>query len=202
MGIAEAEFSMADYDTYPSISAATMPARNVLRQETRTDHDRVDKAFSRFDLGTNDGYARFLGAQWLACREAEAWLASNAEAIPPALQIPERSHLLVKDLADLGTSPPEHGLPYPMPMSLSSASLTGVAYCLAGSSFGARVLIKRIPEDFPRAFLASKLPDKAWQDLIRQIELVQLAGNLPAAISGARHTFRMFQAAADRMATA
>lgn len=200
MGIAEAEFSMADYDSSPSISANVMPARNVLRQETRADHDRVDEAFSRFDLGNSDGYARFLGAQWLACREAEAWLASNAKAIPAALQMPERSHLLFKDLADLGASPPEHGLPYPMPMSLSAASLTGVAYCLAGSSFGARVLVKRIPDTFPRAFLTSKLPDNAWQNLIRQIELVQLAGNLPAAISGARHTFRMFLAAAERMA--
>lgn len=176
----------------------TKPARFVLRDSTRTEHDRVDNAFSRFALDTEDGYAAFLAAHYLAHREIESWLA--LADLPPELRLAERTPLIAADLADLGRIVPAQTLPVPMPGSPGLACSAGVLYCVAGSSFGARVLLQRIPQGAPSRFLAQPLPAGYWQRLVDFLDTIARRGALSTTLASARRTFALFAASADRVA--
>lgn len=174
------------------------PARFVLRDSTRNDHDRVDAAFSRFDLSAPGGYAGFLTAHYLAHREIETWLA--LAEVPPRFRLAERTPLIASDLADLGRDLPTLHLPSPMPMSTAFASGAGILYCLAGSTFGARVLIQRLPQGAPNRFLSQPLPAGYWQRLVDALDAIAREGGLSATLAATRRTFRLFAASAERVA--
>lgn len=176
----------------------TKPARFVLRDSTRIEHDRVDDAFSRFALDTEDGYAAFLRAHYFAHREIESWLA--LADLPPELHLAERTPLIAADLADLGCSLPEQTLPVPMPGSRGLACWAGVLYCIAGSSFGARVLLQRVPQGAPSRFLAQPLPAGYWQRLVDFLDSVARRGALSTTLASARRTFALFAQSAERVA--
>lgn len=185
----------------PDLSTAAgpaKPARFVLRDGTRDEHDRVDDAFSHFDLNTEPGYADFLAAHYLAHREIESWLA--LADLPSELRLAERTPLIAADLADLGHKVPEQTLPTPMPGSPGLSSWAGVLYCVAGSTFGARVLLQRIPQDAPRRFLSQPLPAGYWQRLVDFLDTVARRGALPTTFAAARRTFSVFVKSADRVA--
>ena len=190
--------TMATQPLFPDRQAAARPARLVLRDATRPDHDRVDAAFSAFRLDEDQGYARFLAAQYLAHREAECWLA--LAEIPPRLRLSDRSPLIAADLAALGRDLPRAGLPFPQPPGGSFAQAAGVLYCLAGSSFGGRVLVQRIAPGAPRAFLSFPLPADYWPRLVAVLDGVAAQGGLAACTAGARRTFALFTQCARRIA--
>lgn len=189
---------MATQPLLPDRMTAARPARLVLRDATRPDHDRVDAAFSAFRLDEADGYARFLAAQYRAHREAECWLA--LAAIPCGLRLPERSPLIRADLAALGHDVTGDAVPFPQPPSSSFAPAAGVLYCLAGSSFGGRVLVQRIAADAPRAFLTLPLPADYWPRLVAALDGVAARGGMAACTAGARRTFALFAECARRVA--
>ncbi len=116
-----------------------------LRQATRALHERVDAAFSRFDLADRGGYAGFLIAHAQATTAAERVL-SGAENLPPWRP---RTHLLVEDLDKLGSCAPA-----PMAFAAHEAEAWqwGVLYVLEGSRLGGSVLARRIYAGAPSAF--------------------------------------------------
>ena len=190
---------MATKPLFSEPMADARPARLVLRDATRPDHDRVDAAFSAFRLDEPEGYARFLAAQYLAHREAECWLA-QAE-IPARLRLTDRSPLIAADLAALDRDTPGQGVPFPQPPSGSFAQIAGVLYCLTGSSFGNRVLLQRINRGAPSAFLSFPLPADTWPRLVAALDSVAAQGGMAACIAGARRTFALFAECARRART-
>lgn len=188
---------MASRPQFDQGTGSTKPARFLLRDSTRADHDRVDAAFSRFALDTVEGYADFLCAQYLAHREVESWLALSH--LPAEFRLADRTPLIAADLADLGRPLPAQGLPSPMPSSAGFAVCAGVLYCVAGSSFGAQVLIQRLPHDAPARFLAQPLPAGYWQRLVVSLETIARQGALPATLAAARRTFALFATSAERV---
>ncbi len=174
------------------------PARFVLRDATRSGHDTVDTAFAGFDLGSRDGYARFLAAHYIAHSEAEYWLA--LADLPAPFRLAERTPLIAADLADLGVDAPALPLPQPVPSSTSFAAGAGILYTIAGSTFGAQILITRLADGAPSRLLSQGLPGGYWQRLVDALDRIEAAGALGAAIAASRRTFALFAASADRIA--
>lgn len=172
----------------------------ALRAATRRDHDRVDAAFTAFDLADPKGYVSFLQSQYLAHAQVEAWLA--VLEVPAGLRWPERSASIAGDLRMMDAGLPPLSSAIAPPSSGSIGFATGVLYCLAGATFGARVLIQRIPENAQRAFLTMPLPAGYWQRLVAELDRVSAAGQLGAAKTGAKCTFALFSNATNRIKTA
>lgn len=173
-----------------------MSVRNTLRAETRDAHDRVDAAFSRYDLSTRDGYRAFLLRQAAAHLPVEAALgaAGVGEAITdwPARR---RAESLRADLADLGCADlpeqPFAGFP-------SHAAMLGGLYVLEGSRLGGAVLIRQVSHGFPTRFLA-KGSTGAWRTLLDILETkLTSPEEIAGAVAGARSVFACFEAAARR----
>ena len=174
-----------------------MTVRAALRAATAECHARVDAAFSRFDLGTEDGYRRFLTAQAEALLPVEAGLdEAGAESILPGWPQRRRGHLLRADLALLTVTLPE---PFPVPAFISGkAPMLGAIYVLEGSRLGGAVLKKTVPGHFPRRFLEARQAAGSWRSFLRTLdEFLTRPGDLDAAIQAAKEVFARFAGAAD-----
>ena len=174
-----------------------MKVRAALRAATADCHKRVDTAFSRFDLATEDGYRRFLLAQAEAFLPVEAALdEAGAGTVLPDWPARRRSDLLRVDLADLNVTLPE---PFPVPAFISGkAPMLGAIYVLEGSRLGGAVLKKAVPSQFPRRFLEARQAAGSWRSFLRTLdEFLTRPGDLDAAIKAAKEIFARFEGAAD-----
>lgn len=173
-----------------------MSARTRLRADTQAEHERVDQLFSRFDLGTADGYAAFLTAQAAAFLPVEAALdEAGASDIVSDWPARRRGALLRDDLRALGRPVPAQG---PDDCRLSgSADLLGALYVLEGSRLGGALLKRQVAPDRPRRFLdAPQLPG-TWRSLLMLLDKeLHRPEELRAAVGAARGVFRRFEAAA------
>lgn len=181
----------------PTDAAARASGRSApgltgrLRAETRSDHDRVDTAFSRFDLSRRDGYAQFLVAQARVLPAVEALLD------PGGLMSGWRGRTaaLRQDLRDLAIAPPAL---IPPLISEGQAARWGAFYVLEGSRLGGAVLARRVPDGLPTAFLGAAHPPGAWRELLARLDALELsAPELVQAVQGAKAVFAAFARSAE-----
>ncbi|MGR3757360.1 MAG: hypothetical protein ACU0AT_09070 [Tranquillimonas sp.] len=142
----------------------TPTLRDRLRNGTVSQHARVDRLFSRFDLGTGAGLVLFYRAT-LAATGAVACASGPHRAEAERLR-DETIEALAGDLADLG------GDPAPAPRA-EALDATAVYYVLLGSRLGKRLLERRwrmgAAAAGPARYFA--LPDRKgdWRDLCREL---------------------------------
>lgn len=161
-----------------------------LRAQTRSDHARVDAAFSQFDLTCSQGYAGFLTAQARVLPALETLL-RPAETIPGWQG---RAALLLQDLRALNLPAPQTQTPQLPP---GGAAWWGALYVMEGSRLGGAVLARRVPDHFPKAFLTATHPPGAWRELLTRIDHLALDRNeQSASIAAAKSVFSAFERAA------
>lgn len=171
-------------------------ARHALRKGTAGDHDRVDAAFSRFELGHREGYAAFLRAQARAFMPIEAALdRSDAIAQLPDWSRRRRSDALVADLAELG---------HPVEPDAASAGeggstfatiedVLGAVYVLEGSRLGGQLLARSVPAGLPRRFLDAG-DATLWRTLVAAIDKMLITKEqIATATVAARAVFARFE---------
>ena len=168
--------------------------RQALRSATADWHDRVDRAFSRFDLGDRASYGRFLMAQAGAHLAVEAALESgDVASVLADWPARRRSQLIRNDLAALGLSAPRA---VAIPGFEGVPALLGAVYVLEGSRLGGALLKRSVPADFPTSFLGAGNAG-AWRRLLEALEeKVRTEDETTAATSAACRVFTLFEGAA------
>ena len=150
------------------------------------DHDRVDHAFSHFDLRSRTSYGDFLTAQARA-------LAALEPVVSPAVP---RLPLLARDLAALDRRWPD-ALPSPDPAS--DAFRWGLRYALEGSRLGGAMLARRVGEGLPKAFLSAAHGKGEWAAFQLALDDAAAGGGegwRQDAVQGVRAAFALFHEAA------
>lgn len=181
--------------TRSSAGYSVPTTRKLLRERTSALHEDVDAAFSRFDIATHGGYRELLIAHARVVPGLEARLDAWSDSLPdwPARR---RAALLLADLASMGTDACPVDLS-PMPAIPSSEAAFGVAYVLEGSRLGGKVLARRLPDEFPRAYLAASQSSQSWPSLMRQLNRsVRTTSQQEAALAAAESAFLAFREAA------
>jgi len=173
-------------------TAATPPKPHLaLRAATGDKHDEVDALFARYDLTDQASYAAFLVAHARVLPGIEAALA----ATPALPSFKPRTAALADDIARLGQSlPPAHATPEPA----DEAAAWGMFYVTEGSRLGGAMLVRSVPEDFPRAYLAAAHERGGWRRLLDELDAAAEAGDagwLDRATVAARATFDAYAAA-------
>ncbi len=161
--------------------------RQALREATMAGHQRVDDLFSRFALDTPESYGAFLKAH------ARALAPLEAMARPDAARLPK----LAQDLTALGEPMPE-GLS--IHESDSDAFRWGALYALEGSRLGGSVLVRRVPDDLPRAYLSAVHGKGEWQAFQQSLDAAAEGEGddwIGEAVQGAQAAFALFAAAAS-----
>jgi len=141
---------MADL-TQPADLIEPGAALAAVRRAGRAAHERVDVAFSGFDLGNPASYAAFLDTHAAIVLPLERMLAERV--LPPWTP---RAECLRGDLSALGRP-----VPPPLTIAASGAGAAydgwchGALYVLEGSRLGGRVLAGRVPDGLPHAYLSA-----------------------------------------------
>jgi heme oxygenase len=168
--------------------------RQALRSATADWHDRVDRAFSSFDLTDASSYGRFLLAQAGAHIAVDAAL--EAGGVAAALDDwPERrrAHLLRDDLAALGLALPDVAA---IPAFDGTPAMFGAVYVLEGSRLGGALLKRSVSPDLPASFLGAG-DSAAWRRLLDLLDdKVRTADETTAATNAACRVFMLFERAA------
>ncbi|RYE02236.1 MAG: heme oxygenase [Sphingomonadales bacterium] len=172
-----------------------MSVRAALRSATGQDHERVDAAFSRYDLSSREGYRRFLLHQAAAHLPVERALDRAAGSAIEDWATRRRADAIRADLADLGCS---HIAEIPFDGFATQARMLGGAYVLEGSRLGGQILRKQISDGLPTRFLAQG-SSLAWRALLTVLETkLTSPEEIAEAVKGARAVFACFEAAARR----
>lgn len=171
--------------------AQQFTVRQALRTATGGSHERVDAAFSGFDLTDRLSYARFLSAQAAAHVPVETALEeSGVENVLPDWPGRRRADLLRTDLAALGRSLPRADA---LPAFDTAAEILGAVYVLEGSRLGGALLRRSVPADLPCSFLGAS-DSAAWRRLLEVLDLqVRDAGDIDRATNGALRVFSLFE---------
>lgn len=168
--------------------------REVMRRSTRDLHDALDSLLA--PLADGDRYVGFLAVQYAARMPIEAWFDRESEILQP----PSQTRILADDLEVLGAD-----LPVPQARFLprSNAEAIGIAWVLAGSSLGNKVILRRRRAyDGGRAtsFLSNNAMPRFWDELRPRLERQSDEWHEEQAVSGARRTFDHFLSSAAGMA--
>ena len=169
-----------------------MSARNILRTATAARHDAVDAAFGRFDLTDRESYGRFLTAHARALPAVENALGA-CDGIPA---FAPRTELLRADLAALGLALPD---PLPLAPPESDAAAFGALYVIEGSRLGGAMLVRRVPEGLPHAYLSATHQPGCWRAFGETLDRAERAGGpgwIVRAIAAAEATFDLYAMAA------
>lgn len=175
--------------------------RARLRAATAPAHERVDRAYSGFDLAIRDDYVRFLQGQGHALLPLEQAL---GEGIAPDLDIEweqrRRGPALLADLDALGAAREVTSGFEPIEPLIAPASALGTIYVLEGSRLGGVILERAVDRRFPAAFLAPG-PPGAWRSLMERLETALSTQPLiDEAIAAASATFARFERSAHLVA--
>lgn len=172
-------------------------ARSALRAATAPFHDRVDAVFSKADLKTRAGYARFLAAQAAAHIPVEDALdRAGAARLIPDWTARRRADLLRADLAELGLATP---VPAGDIAFADDAAVLGGAYVLEGSRLGGTLLHRSVGPDLPTRFLGGG-DSAAWRALLTVLDSRLSTPKIVAVATGAAcDVFLLFEASGQRM---
>lgn len=169
-----------------------------LRTATAPLHERVDAAFSSFDLGSLEGYRAFLRAHAQVLRPLEFELeASGIETMLADWPWRSRRRQLQADLIELGDSAP---CPRASAAPHGPGWCWGAVYVIEGSRLGGRVLAKRVAEANPHAplrYLAFSDAAPSWPAFIDQLDLHAAACPWNDVLAGACEVFERFVQAAQ-----
>lgn len=169
-----------------------------LRAATSPLHERVDAAFSSFELGSLDGYRAFLRAHAQVLVPLEIELeASGIETL--LVDWPQRSRRrqLLADLAELDDSAP---WPESSATPQEPGWCWGAVYVIEGSRLGGRVLAKRVAEANPNAplrYLGFSDAMPSWPAFIDQLDRQAAAYPWNDVLAGACEVFERFVHAAQ-----
>ena len=166
--------------------------RDVLRHATRERHQALDEGLS--PLANGSDYPAFLALQHSARQPIEAWYASE----PAILQPPPQVDLIAADLEELGCQVPDAGQRF-VPQDHGEA--IGIAWVLAGSSLGNKMLLKRrnaFDQGRATRFLADPAMPAFWSSLRGRLERPAETETCELAVEGARRAFDHFLAVASR----
>lgn len=170
--------------------------RDLLRRETAADHQTLDDRFSALDLQQIDGYSCFLRSHHMALGYCYRTFATNDATVAflPPNPVPELS----MDILALGDKIPDDW----MPRQPLDGSWLGMAYVLAGSRLGARILLKRVlekPSAIPAqaiAYLESQQDPAPWKKIVEALKATKPDPDMAnAIILSARQTFGVFNEA-------
>lgn len=175
-----------------------MKARQALRAGTAAEHDRVDRLFSRFDLGRMEDYRLFLSAQAAAHLPVEAALdAASAERVMADWPARRRAHLLLADLQQLALPRPE---PVEAPELVGDAAIIGAIYVLEGSRLGGAMLKRSLPDIVPQLFLGAAQPAGSWRKLLESLDhFLYETSAFESALRTAKQVFQRFEAGGLRV---
>lgn len=163
--------------------------RSVLRRETASVHDRLDRALGGEALASSGEYARFLATQYRARKPIEDWIAANmaGEEAPP-----EQAPLIAADLAALGADTPPVAPSFSMP---AEADPVGLQWALAGSSLGNRAMLaqrRKSGLDGPEKFLSDAAMPAFFKDLRPRLEAEVDSASAERAVMAAHAVFACF----------
>ncbi len=171
--------------------------RRILRHATADAHDRLDAAVGAGDLTDRAHYARFLQTQRVARTKIEEWVRANANATRSP---PEQSQLIVADLQALQTRNVRE--PILFACDADDGATLGVAWALAGSSLGNRMMLNTLKEqacgDRPVAFLSDPTMFAYWKKLKPVLDREYTQTQNTAAIAAAEQVFATFMAAHEQ----
>lgn len=189
---------------FPDISVATgimTPVRAQLRNATVACHDRVEAAFSVFDIASPYGYATFLAAQAAALIPVEQAIEeAGIDGVLPDWKQRTRRAALWRDLEILGQTPAP-SVVFVAPDG--PAPMLGMAYVLEGSRLGGAVLLRRAlggPHSMPSTateYLRHGAGSGLWQSFLATIEAAGFnTADLAKMTAGAVLAFGAFENAA------
>lgn len=186
--MAFAETILEAEETRATPDRATL--RDVLRAATGADHMLLDQSMAGLRLAEPADLVRFLGIHLAARAGIESWLEDNALPgwIPPVLTAP-----IANDLMALGGLPA--AFPAPRFEPGATADWLGVAYVIAGSHLGNRLLLAQAGTALPahaRRFLAGGEMQDYWQRLRSLLTGMPGPDGGAGSVSGARSTFGHF----------
>jgi heme oxygenase (biliverdin-IX-beta and delta-forming) len=180
------DFAVRSLSTAALMNAEAPGARQrALRAATRSDHVLLDRLILR--LTRRDDYGVFLLAHFSALLDLEVdWLAEDRADFAAMLRCVQ------SDLHSLRiTAPP---LSPGGRAALHADNRLGVAYVLRGSRLGASFLRRRVPRQYPTAYL-DFMPTLSWHQFLAQLEASSdpaRAGHDYEIARGARITFELF----------
>lgn len=171
--------------------------RNKLRAATAPQHERVDAAFSAYQLDQTEGYRAFLQAhaQVLIPLEIELERA-GIDTMLNDWPVRSRRQALLADLRTLGCAEAPLTQPGVAP---SPGWSWGAAYVIEGSRLGGRVLSRRVAEANPSAplrYLSHGSATPLWPSFLQQLEQQGSACDWSEVINGANTAFERFLNAA------
>lgn len=163
-----------------------------LREGTRGAHDAVDAVFGAFDLTDRASYAAFLAAHAAVLMPLEdaldrAGIGSLIDDWPAR----RRSAAMTTDLTAL-----DQPMPPPRPVAIddNDAARLGALYVLEGSRLGGRMLSRRLPTDFPHAYLDPDQPVAEWSKLLVDLDrLLYTDIGMAKAVASAHSVFAAFE---------
>lgn len=173
--------------------------RSELRTATARVHEEAETQVDlRADIGTPQGYRTFLRVMLEVSTKFGASLdeAANLSGLEP------RSEQLIEALSDdlgVGTSGQPRVWATPSP---SSSYSIGVGYTLEGSSLGAAVLRKRIPDGVSTAYLDRLLSARRdrWVCYSRFLDDPSTDVSIDECVAGATDVFESVHVAIDSVA--
>lgn len=180
---------LLDADT--ALTIPNLPTlRDALRSATGADHAVLDQSMAGLRLAEPVDLVRFLGIHLAARAGIEAWLGRNA---PPGWAPPVQTGLIAQDLIALGGLPA--AFPAPRFEPGPAADWLGVAYVIAGSHLGNRLLLAQAGAALPRdaqRFLAGQAMQEYWRRLRTRLAGMPGPDRGAGAIKAAKATFGHF----------
>ena len=159
----------------------------ALRAATRSDHVLLDRLVLRFDLTRRDHYGLFLHVHYSALRNLEPDWSAEDQADFTAMLRCVQADLHALRIATAPLSPSGRA-------ALHAHNHLGVAYVLRGSRLGATFLRRRVPREYPTAYL-DFMPARSWAKFLVHLESSSAprgAGHDHEIVRGARITFEIF----------
>jgi heme oxygenase len=159
----------------------------ALRAATRSDDVQLDRLMLRFDLTRRDHYGRFLHVHYSVLRDLEHdWPAEDQTDFAAMLRCVQSDlhalRIATPPLTPSGRAP------------LHAHNRLGVAYVLRGSRLAAPLLRRRVPRQYPTAYL-DFMPALSWAKFLVQLESSPdppRPGHEHEIVRGARITFEIF----------
>jgi heme oxygenase len=166
----------------------------ALRAATRSDDVSLDRLMLRFDLTRRDHYGRYLHLHYSVLRDLERdWSAEDQTDFAAMLRCVQSDlhalRIATPPLSPSGRAP------------LHTPNRLGVAYVLRGSRLAAPLLRRRVPRQYPTAYL-DFVPALSWAKFLVQLESSPdpaRAGHDHEIIRGARITFEIFISICNRV---
>lgn len=172
--------------------------RQRLKAATAGQHERVDVAFSSFDLESIKGYCAFLGAHLQVVHPLEVVLeAAGIDRLIHDWANRQRRHALMADLHELGEN--RIALPAPLVVEPTPGWCLGACYVLEGSRLGGRLLARRVAAANPAAplnYLAHTDTSPSWPGFLEEFEQSARLQPWQELLAGASDCFDLFVAAA------